>query len=246
MNLIQTKNFQLATYSAGDKNSFKFALVLPGKLDTKDYPHMRNHVDFLAGKGYFALSFDPPGTWESPGDIKLYTTTNYLKAINELIEYFENRPTFVMGHSRGGSLAMLAGINNPYIIRFASIMSYYSFNPDIHGGYPDNEWKKTGYKLASRDIPNSSVKKEFKLPYSYLEDQILYDMSDGLKKSTKPKLFVFGKKDVLVKPEIVKKAYEIASAPKKLRDLDSGHDYRWNSNSIKEVNNLVEDFLQSD
>ena len=70
MNLIKTESFQLATYSQGDSESKKLALVLPGKLDTKDYSHMKSHVKYLAIMGYFALSFDPPGTWESKGDIK--------------------------------------------------------------------------------------------------------------------------------------------------------------------------------
>src|SRR3989344_7326448 len=113
--MIKTSSFELAEYQQGDTNSSKLALVLPGKLDTKDYPHMRSHVDFLAGKGYLAVSFDPPGTWESPGDISLYTMTNYLRSVNELIEHFGNKPTFVMGHSLDGALAMEASFRNEVV-----------------------------------------------------------------------------------------------------------------------------------
>lgn len=100
--LIKTESFNLAVYQKGSPDSKKLALVLPGRLDTKDYPHMRSHVDFLASKGYLALSFDPPGSWESEGDISLYLTTNYLKAVKELINHFGNKPTLLIGHSRGG------------------------------------------------------------------------------------------------------------------------------------------------
>jgi len=44
MDLIKTKDFDLAMYAKGDSSSPKVALVLPGKLDTKDYHHMRSHV----------------------------------------------------------------------------------------------------------------------------------------------------------------------------------------------------------
>lgn len=84
--MVKTKSFDLAVYKNGDEYASKVALVLPGKLDTKDYASMRSHVDFLAGKGFFALSFDPPGTWESPGDIGLYTTTSYIQASNKQVE----------------------------------------------------------------------------------------------------------------------------------------------------------------
>ena len=129
--IITTKSFELAIYANGSLSSNKIALVLPGKLDTKDYAHMHSHVEFLATKGYFAISFDPPGIWESSGNIKIYNMTNYLKAINELIQYYGNKPTFIMGHSRGGSMAMLAGIKNSYVTHFASLMSSYSYNPSF-------------------------------------------------------------------------------------------------------------------
>src|SRR3989338_7497483 len=120
--MVKTNSFTLATYQKGDPISSKLALVLPGKLDTKDYAHMRSHVDFLSNLGFLALSFDPPGTWESPGDISLYTTTNYLKAVDELIEYFGNKPTFLMGHSRGASVSMIAASRNPKIMAYAAVM----------------------------------------------------------------------------------------------------------------------------
>jgi hypothetical protein len=79
MKILETKSFKLASYAEGDPTSARLALVLPGRLETKDYVHIKSHVAHLAGLGFYALSFDPPGTWESPGDIELYTNTNYLK-----------------------------------------------------------------------------------------------------------------------------------------------------------------------
>jgi len=244
MSFIQTKSFKLAIYTKGNGRSPKLALVLPGKLDSKDYPHMRSHVNFLAKKGYFALSFDPPGTWESPGDTKLYTMTNYIKAANELVEYFGNKSTFVMGHSFGGGVALYVGINNPIVSHFAVVMSRTSYKPWDRGDYPDEMWKSSGFRISTRDLPeNFTKKREFKLPYSFLEDRIKYDMSEGLSTSTKPKLFILGKKDNLVDPESVRKGYEIASNPKELFELDFGHDYRLNGVMIEKVNDAIGSFL---
>ncbi|MCR4329684.1 MAG: alpha/beta hydrolase [Candidatus Roizmanbacteria bacterium] len=245
--ILKTQSFELAIYTKGNTEASKLALVLPGKLDTKDYPHMRSHVEYLAKRGYYALSFDPPGTWESKGDISLYTVSNYQKAVNEIIEYFSNRPTFLVGHSRGGSIAMLAGTANPYVHCFASIMSFYTFLPTIHGEYPDNIWKKKGYTLSKRDIPGQSVYKVklYKLPYSFLEDQIMYDMSSALSISIKPKLFIFGTKDTLVTPEIVKKGYDISAEPKQIKELNSDHNYRSSSELIQQVNKKLGEFLDS-
>ncbi len=245
MSFIQTKSFKLAVYEKGSRDSSKLALLLPGKLDTKDYSHMCSHVDFLAGKGYLALSFDPPGTWESSGDIKLYTMTNYLIAINELVEYFGNKQTLVMGHSRGGSMAIVAGATNPYITHFVSVMSSF-----IKGGFrekADDTWKKERFVVSMRDFPPGGGPKEkrFELPFSFYEDQIKYDLTDEITGSTKPKLFFLGKQDELIAPESIKKTYELFVQPKELYKLDSSHDYRLYPNIINKVNEIVGNFLDT-
>lgn len=242
MNLLKTKSFELSVYSKGSINSDKLAIVLPGRLDTKDYPHMRSHVEYLASKGFFALSFDPPGTWESRGQIGLYTMTNYSKAIRELIEYFGNKPTLLVGHSRGGSMAMLAGTTITKVIAFVSIMGSYSYKQDVND-HGETDWKERGYLLEERDGIKSNAGVSYKLPYSFYEDQIKYDMTESLKKCIKPKMFVYGKEDQWVEPGLVKKAFNISHKPKEINALDSGHDYRYKTDVVNEVNKLIGDFL---
>lgn len=243
MKMIQTNSFNLATYSSGDELSEKLALVLPGRLDTKDYTNIRSHTDYLASKEYFAMSFDPPGTWESDGGIEIYSMTNYKKAIDELIEHF-NKPTLLMGHSRGGSMAVLAGTRNPSVEGIIAVMSACSYTPEKYGGYPDLEWKKRGYKLHKRDVPGKEGEyREFRLPYSFVEDQKQYDMYGDLAKWNKPKLFVYGEKDELVEADLVKEVYEVATEPKEIASIDAGHDYRFLDEKISDVNEIVGKFL---
>lgn len=244
MNSIQTPTFEIAIYARGNEDAANVALVLPGKLDTKDYTHMRSHVDFLADLGYFALSFDPPGTWESSGEITLYNMTNYLKAVDEIIAYFGNRSTFVMGHSRGGAVATIAGASNPHVFAFASLMSSLSQEGFLEGG---QEWQKKGYIVSKRDLPPGGGEKvkEFHLPYSFYEDQLQYRLTDKIVQSPKPKLFTLGLKDTLVPPQRIREAYSLYAQPKELYELHSMHDYRNDPTLIDEVNHLLEKFLSS-
>lgn len=244
MDIVKTRSFKLATYRKGEISSSKLALVLPGRLDTKDYPHIKSHVDYLATRGFYAVSFDPPGTWESPGGIEIYTMTNYLKAVDELIEYFGNKPTFIMGHSRGSSISIFSAIKNSHIKMFLSVFPTYAYTPEVHGGYPNHDWKKTGYSLHERELPNDRTKKtSFKLPYAFLEDQIQYDASEGLRVCIKPKLFVYGESDTTVEPVLVKTAYNMSAEPKEIVALKSNHDYRYKPDLINEVNGIVGRFL---
>ncbi len=234
--LIKTKSFTLSTYSKGDPNSKKLALVLPGKLDSKDYAHMISHVDFLAKLGYFALSFDPPGTWESPGNISLYTTTNYLKAVDELIERFDNKPTFIMGHSRGASVSMIASSKNPHIVSYAAVM------PAISETSITSRFKN----VSMRDLPPGGGEevKKFELPDSFHEDEMKYKLTPDILKSEKPKLIIAGTHDQLAPAEQVRRVFYNLSELKELYELDSDHDYRLNPKLIEEVNKAVGGFLR--
>jgi len=242
--VIKTPSFTLATYQQGNQQSGMLALVLPGRLDTKDYAHMHSHVDMLAARGYLALSFDPPGTWESPGGLELYTMTNYIKAVNELIEHFGNRPTFIMGHSRGSSIATYVATTNPHVTALVSI--FCSLAPGAYRNSSSSDWEKQGYLVEMRDLPpgGGPETKRYDLPYAFFEDSKQYDLADGLKACTKPKLFILGKHDELATPDKVRALYDIAAEPKELYELDSDHDYRLHPELIEEVNKVIGRFLE--
>lgn len=244
MRFIKTPSFNLAVYSQGDPNAQKFALVIPGKCDSKDFAHMHSHVDVLATKGFFALTFDPPGTWESDGDITLYTMTNYLEAIDELIEHFGNRPTLLVGHSRGGKMAMIAGTRTPSIVAYVSIMSSLSGKEDSKP--EDKQWKEKGYDTTYRSLPPGNLPRteEFKLPYSFYEDQIRYFLTSEIKNCTKPKMFVVGTKDTIAPQEKVKNTYSALSEPKEIHEVDSDHDYWFHPEIMDEINRLLGEFIE--
>jgi len=242
--MVKTDSFELAMITKGDENSTKLAILIPGRLDTKDYAHNISHIDYLSTKGYYALSFDPPGTWDSPGGIELYTTTNNIKAVDELIEHLGNKPTLLMGHSRGGTIAMLAGIKNPFVTHFVSVFSNYAAPVP-----PDPERIVNGKLIELRDLPpgasRTEEKKRFELPMSYFEDGAKYNALDGLSTCTKPKLFFYGERDTENDPKNIKKAFEVAAEPKVMHGIDSEHDYRLHSDKIDEVNSFLGEFLDS-
>ncbi len=244
MQLIKTKSFTLATYSKGDTDAKKLALVLPGKLDTKDYAHMRSHVDFLASLGFFALSFDPPGTWESPGDISLFTTANYIKSVDEIIEYYGNKPTFIAGHSLGGSIAIISGTRNKQAFSYAAIMSTFKRNDFNEKKY--KKWKEDGFSLSVRALPpgDGPKVKQFELPYGSLDENTLFSLSEDIKISNIPKLFILGTEDVHTSEDRIIDTFNALSNPKALSKIKgAGHDYRKHPELIEKVNFVIEKFL---
>lgn len=243
MKLIKTKSFQLAIITKGDQHSEKLALLLPGRLDTKDYVNFTSHMDCLSEKGFLVVAFDPPGTWDSPGDFE-FTTTNYIKSVNEIIDYFGNRQTLLIGHSRGGLTAMLVGTSNTSVIGFALINA--SYGPPTH---PDPGKIKDGYLVEKRDIPpgdiRTPIKKEFQMSLNYFIDGKKYDPLPLLKLCTKPKLLIYGTHDEFTEPQEVKEIFETIPQPKMIYELHCEHDYRINSRTIKEVNIILVKFINT-
>ncbi len=242
MEIIKTDSFELAILFRGDKNADKLALILPGRLDTKDYVSCVSHADYLASKGYFAVSFDPPGTWESPGTTELFTTTNYIKAVNELIAHFGDRPTLLMGHSRGGAVAILAS-SNPAVTGIIVVMANFS-EPSA----PNSGSIEKGFRLSLRDLPPGTSKtkdqKEFKLFNSYWLDGKNYNPAETLKSCTKPKLIIYGTNDSFTPVPVVRELYETLPEPKMIKEVDCQHDYRYYPDVIKEINNEIGMFLE--
>jgi len=240
MKIIKTPSFELAVYVKGDENAEKLALVLPGRLDTKDYAHMVSHVNHLAGHGYYAVSFDPPGTWESPGGLSLYTTTSYAKAVNELIETLGSRPTLLVGHSRGGAVAMLSS-DNPNVEGLILAMANYGTPTP-----PEPKRMQGDILIEYRDLPpgSRSPTKTFRLPLAYFKDVGIHKPADALKKFDGPKLMICGTYDKYIASEKVREIYESLRPPKEFLELDVDHDYRHHPDLIEEVNQAVTKFIK--
>lgn len=241
--MIKTPSFEIAANIAGDPNASKTALLLPGRLDTKDYVNFTSHLEVLASLGYYALVIDVPGTWDSPGDIADYSTTLYVSVVNELIETLGNRPTLLLGHSRGGGTAMVAS-ENPHVEGLVLVNAAYGEpsppNPDdiVDGVHPEE-----------RDLPPGNVrtkeKKTLNLPLAYFKDGAKYDTTEYLKRYAGPKLVVHATDDEFKPFEEVKSIFEGLSDPKEFLRLDCAHDYRLDPASIEAVDQALVKFVQN-
>lgn len=239
---IQTPSFDLAVYAAGKRDAERLALCLPGYCDTKDYPDMRAHVDMLADRGYYALSFDPPGTWESAGEEGDYTTTNYLQAITELVTHFGSRPTLLVGKSMGGRMAQLSAKNDS-VIGFVSVVGAAS---SAAAGVSQEEWPTHSRHTPRRDLPNDPKHfRDFMVPYKFVEDATKYNSLNELGSLRTPKLYIAGRDDTLVSPERLKQAYDASGEPKEFVVLPMGHDYRQDKKQLMLVNKAIARFLDA-
>ncbi|HJQ09352.1 MAG TPA: hypothetical protein VJ836_07795 [Candidatus Saccharimonadales bacterium] len=130
-----------------------------------------------------------------------------------------------MGHSLGGSIAILAGESNSHVVAYVALMSLVS-GPRIK---EDPEWKADGKVTFYRDVPpgdhHTTEQKQYDLPYSFFEDALKHDTQNA---SNYP-------------PE----EYALIAEPKQLIEIDSPHGYRYHQVIIHAVNAHIETFVMS-
>lgn len=215
----------------------KLAILCPGYLDTKDYVHLVRLAEQLTGRGYTVASFDPTGTWGSEGSNEEYLTSQYLEDIKSVLEYMLSQAPYssilLGGHSRGGQVAILYAAHDPRVTQILAIMP--SHGP-VEGSRRE-EWEKEGFKDSDRDIPGSTDRKYFHIPFKHVLDRDQFDALGDIKKIKASIILIAGELDDLVTPEEVRQLYDAANQPKKYMILEGiGHDYRLNSKEVERVN----------
>lgn len=221
----------------------KLAILCPGHLDSKDYPHLIALAEDLVKQGYTVVRFDPLGTWESDGSNADYTITQHLHDIRTVIDYMLGQNHFdhilLGGHSRGGMNSILYAAQDPRISKVLAIMPPYAIIRTVNKDKV-TQWKKDGFRVSARDVPGQTAKREFTVPYANIEEDSRHDVLAAVKKVHVPIIFLTGDQDTIVLPADVKTIFEQANEPKKFIVMAGiGHDYRHNPDEIKKVNERI-------
>ncbi len=240
LNITGTKgNIAIAIQGKGSK----LIIICPGKLDSKDYPHLIDLADRFSQIGYTAVRMDPTGTWESDGSDADFTTTQYLQDVRSIIDHMLNKRAYdqiiVSGHSMGGYISLLASTMDQRITGAIAIMSPYALNRPGSAEKLE-EWEKTGFRLSKRDIPNSNEFRFYKLPYAHAKDRLQYNILERKAGIKIPVLLVAGEIDDKVKAFEVKKLYDELDTRKEYLEIEGvGHNYREKEEEIQKVNSQI-------
>ena len=243
---LTLSSFDIELYTAWPSESENLLVFLPWYLDWWNYAHMKWHREYFGAKWYLSVSFDPPATFNSPWDISLYTITNYLNAIREVIAYYNKKNVIIIWHSLGWAMAVLAAKILPHIKAFVSMMAPYSFD-QYADKFKSSERQKTWLRYSKRDVDSYSAttKIEYTVPYSFVEDACQYEGVTFLKTTKMPKMFIAGSLDNQVPPAISETAFDLCIEPKSYNLVEAEHNYRLSQKSIWDINNIIESFILS-
>ncbi|MFA5157872.1 MAG: alpha/beta hydrolase [Patescibacteria group bacterium] len=224
----------------------KLAILLPGFLDSKDYPHLVDLDEKLKKLEYTTVRLNPTGTWGDSEDASKYTMTQYLADVDaEIKKQGQYDEILLAGHSLGGTIALIYASRHPQVTTTIGIMSPTTYIRDENLEKIE-KWKKEGLKTSSRNLPeDETTSRKFILPYSFIEDAEQYDVVKEIPNFHGNMLLIAGELDDCVVPQQLKDIYNVANQPKVLIEMEGiGHDYRHNAREVESVNNNVINFLK--
>lgn len=254
-----------------EPGSEKLPLVIlcHGFKGFKDWGCFPYIMDRVAEEGNFAVSFNFSynGTGENDSDqsdftrLELFAENTFTRELDDLgciIDYlFENREKFnydtdnisLIGHSRGGGIAILRTSEDKRIGKLIVLSSVCNFNR-----YSDtlkNKWKEVGYF----EVINSRTNQMMRMNYTLIEDleknKERLDIQKAISKINVPLMIIHGTQDVTVDYSNAEDLYSRSNKENaKLILLENTghtfgavHPFEGTTKALEEVLTLIEDFL---
>lgn len=207
------------------------------------------------GFNFIKFNFSYNGTTiENPNDfddLKAFGENNYITELNDLSividwinqengyqKYFDTKQIYLIGHSRGGGIALLEGKSNPTvskIVTWATVSNYFERLP---GQAEIEKWKKDGVIYQF----NSRTKQQMPLYYQFYESLMRnkeqLDIEEAVSKTNKPILFIHGEEDKVVLPEESVKLNQLNDESKLLLVKNGTHTFNtshpWNKKELSD------------
>lgn len=184
----------------------------------KDWGHFNLIADQLVKNGFIVLKFNfshNGGTMEEPidfPDLEAFGENDYIKELNDIdvvLNSIENgliakelsnwnKKTFLIGHSRGGAIAVLKACEDHRIHKVVTWAGVSNLFDRLPTGTKLNRWKDTGVYW----VKNGRTNQDMPMYYNFVE--VLYankerlNIRNACEKLTIPQLIIHGSADEAV------------------------------------------------
>lgn len=217
--LIQTDKKRPIVYDLNYcQNNIAKPVVLfcHGYKGFKDWGAWHLVAEEFAKAGFFFLKFNfshNGGTPEQPidfPDLEAFSENTYTKELDDvarILKELENyskeaNPTQVniIGHSRGGGLALLAAELHNNILKTATWAGVSDFASRFYEGTEDfNQWEKTGITYVENARTSQQLPHKFSFYEDFNANREAYSIKRAVGNTHKPLLIVHGTADTTVK-----------------------------------------------
>ncbi|MBL4710785.1 MAG: alpha/beta fold hydrolase [Flavobacteriales bacterium] len=203
-----------------NESSKKQALVVfvHGFKGFKDWGHFPMICERIAEKGIAVLAFNfthNGGTVNNPidfPDLEAFSRNTYSKEVDDVghvfnwivahqQEYFDSvdlNNISILGHSRGGSFALLASNRFPQIKKVVTWAAVADFEERLPSKEKLEKWEESGVYV----VKNGRTKQDMPMNFGFVEDLMAHvielKIENALRELKKPILLIHGKEDEAV------------------------------------------------
>jgi pimeloyl-ACP methyl ester carboxylesterase len=157
------------------------------------------------------LNFSHNGvTPENPEDfvdLEAFGSNNYSKELEDIAKLLEELPKVVppeevnwddvsiVGHSRGGAIALIAALEYPIFKKAVTWASVSRLDFSYLSPEEIEEWRKTGVRYIYNQRTGQQMPLYFQLYEDYMQNQARFNLEERLKELNKPVLLIHGTED---------------------------------------------------
>jgi uncharacterized protein len=243
-NLFTTANNKITVTIYGYENFAKNPCIIyvHGFKGFKDWGFVPYAGEYFAGKGYSVITFNfshngignDKNEFTEPDKFAENTFSLEVSELSEVIDAYlfgffgetENSRIGLMGHSRGGAIAILTAGRRTEITALAVWASISHL--DRYTDRQKDEWRKNGFV----EVVNSRTNQVMKLNLSVLEDveknmDKKLNIEKGVKKYNRPLLVIHGEQDLTVPVQEGKDIFNWANSKKSRLEIipAAGHTF---------------------
>ncbi len=201
----------------------QIVILCHGYKGYKDWGAWNLMADYFAEENFFFIKFNfshNGGTPKQPidfPDLEAFGNNNFIKELDDLesvINFLHQDKTIqqeinlnnitVIGHSRGGGIALLKANEDS---RIKNVISFNGIS-DIEARMPKGEalemWKKTGIAYIQNSRTKQQMPHKYQFYENFMDNKNRLNIKNAIQNLTIPFLIVQGKEDTVVKPEEAK------------------------------------------
>lgn len=209
---------------------------------SKNFRAVRNISDSLAEKGFGVLSLDFTGLGESEG---LFEETNFSSSVDDLLSAVaylrENHdaPRLLVGHSLGGTAALMASGSIPELAGVATVGS-----PSMPA-HVTRLFESEIDEIRSRGYADVSIGgRPFRVKEQFIDDVAKQDLSSLLSKGGKAFLFLHSPQDKIVSIDNAAELYAAARHPKSFISLDGADHLLTSSEDARYAGSVIAEWAK--
>ncbi|MBU0707084.1 lysophospholipase [Patescibacteria group bacterium] len=241
------KNIVLIVDEVDNPKGLSF--IMHGLGGFKEQNHIVGFAETFNKNNITTVRLDTTNTiGESDGKVENISVKGSIEDLEDVIDWaksqdFYMEPFFLAGHSMGGLCTILYAEKHPEAVKGLAPIATNVSGELLFIYFPKEElaaWKKSGWQTReSKSKPRTTIR----IPWSFMEEMLEYDVLDKLEKVNMPVVLIVGDKDDISLP-VQQKLYEKLKGQKELHMIRGAtHCFR-EDGALDEVKDYLDSWIK--